>query len=160
MPVTLYIFFSIACLCLIVWYFFATIVSTVGRSVSCALLFLTTLTLFFALYFSFKALYENKAELKNQNLETDVRLVVGLVQNGLAEFATWAFLASLINLDIVLVNDAGFGVRNTGTVILLCVALDVIIWTIIDNFVLQKYTQYVLTPYLVLLVALIGILQR
>jgi len=160
MPVTLYVFFSLSCLILVVWYFFAVMDSTVGRAVSSVLLYLSTFMLYIALYFSFKALANSKEELRNQNKDIEVRLVIGLVQNGLAEFATWVSLASMINLDIVLVNDADFNVQNAGSVILACVGLDVIVWSVLDNFYLQKYTQYVVTPYPVLLVALSGILQR
>lgn len=160
MPPQLYIFFSLACLSLTVWYYFATSRSTVGRSVSCALLYACTFMLYLAMYYTFKSLDKYKDDLSKEGKDVEVRLVTGMVLNGLGEFAAWGSLASLVNLNVVLINDTRLNVRLAGTITLLCVAFDVILWVILDNFVFHAYTQYLFTPYPVVLIALIGIITR
>lgn len=131
-----------------------------GRSVSCALLYACTFMLYLAMYYTFKSLDKYKDDLSKEGKDVEVRLVTGMVLNGLGEFAAWGSLASLVNLNVVLINDTRLNVRLAGTITLLCVAFDVILWVILDNFVFHAYTQYLFTPYPVVLIALIGIITR
>jgi len=80
-----------------------------------------------------------------------------LSMNGQGVYATWTVIASLLNFCHCLVYVAGMDMEkscNICTGILLAV---LIIYFILDNTVLDNYVRLLLTPYLVVIWATIGI---
>ncbi|KAK2844000.1 hypothetical protein Q5P01_010659 [Channa striata] len=82
-----------------------------------------------------------------------------LVQNGLALYATWISIASLIKFSLVLHL---WGVdRSTAATVSLCILFaEVVGWFILENWVLDRWVRNILTVYPVVIVALVGILFR
>uniref|UniRef100_A0A3Q3IWF4 Uncharacterized protein n=1 Tax=Monopterus albus TaxID=43700 RepID=A0A3Q3IWF4_MONAL len=73
------------------------------------------------------------------------------ILNGLALYATWTSIASLINFAVVLHQ---WGVdRSTAATASLCIF-------ILENWVLDRWVRYILTVYPVVIVALVGILFK
>ncbi|XP_010573060.1 PREDICTED: uncharacterized protein LOC104836271 [Haliaeetus leucocephalus] len=79
-----------------------------------------------------------------------------LVQNGLALYATWTTIAALLNFAIVLIYKWNVSNETATTASLSILALDLVIWFYLENFILDKYVRYNLTVYPVLIIALTG----
>uniref|UniRef100_A0A3B5KY79 Uncharacterized protein n=1 Tax=Xiphophorus couchianus TaxID=32473 RepID=A0A3B5KY79_9TELE len=78
-----------------------------------------------------------------------------LVQNGLAVYATWSSIASLLNFSVVLQL---WGVdKSTAATISLCILFAEFV---LENWVLDRWVRNILTVYPVVIVALVGIIYR
>ncbi|XP_078487676.1 uncharacterized protein LOC100186076 [Ciona intestinalis] len=138
-----------------------------------ALLILAVASVYIAIGSCCKALAHNVASLtrlpdQKKSVEWTVRIVI---QNGLSTFATWLTVATLLNLaDVILYQDS-FGVtpavqrglisiQNGSTVALILLLAIIIAWFILDNFIWDKFTRFIFTPYAVLILALSGIIAK
>ncbi|CAE1283132.1 unnamed protein product [Acanthosepion pharaonis] len=99
LPTGLYLSFAFNNICVIIWLFVWTKEIMIAALV---FLVLATFSLYVALYFSFSTLYKFLGLLYKEELNADVWLVRILVQNGIAFYATWISIASLLNLNITL----------------------------------------------------------
>ncbi|XP_053739708.1 uncharacterized protein LOC128769760 [Synchiropus splendidus] len=82
-----------------------------------------------------------------------------LVQNGLALYATWVSIASLINFSVVL--HLWGVVKSTAATASLCILFaELVAWFILENWVLDRWVRYILTVYPVVIVALVGNLYK
>nr|XP_020659041.1 uncharacterized protein LOC110084221 [Pogona vitticeps] len=123
------------------------------------LLGLLTVTNYMALFVSHRALYLHTAWLRKKS-KVDLWLVRILVQNGIAVYATWTTIATLLNFTVVLIYD-GFISNKAATIISLCIFFfELIVWFYLENIVFDKYVRYNLTVYPVAILALSGILQK
>ncbi|KAG7273351.1 hypothetical protein CRUP_030249, partial [Coryphaenoides rupestris] len=78
------------------------------------------------------------------------------VQNGLALYATWTTIATLINLAIVLQYDAKMLPDNAAMVTLSTLTCVLFAWCVLENFIFEKHVRYILTVYPVVIWALSG----
>ncbi|KTG41840.1 hypothetical protein cypCar_00013512 [Cyprinus carpio] len=81
------------------------------------------------------------------------------VQNGIATYATWTSIATLLNFTIVL-DLASVSPTNAATASLCILLLEVIIWFTVENVLIEKHVRYILTVYPVIIYALIGSLSK
>lgn len=127
-----------------------------------AVLFLMYVTLYLCLIFSYKALYQNLNSLKKSDRKVDIWLTRILVQNGISVYATWCTIATNLNLAMVIAYRSSFyaSPQTAGTVALGVIAAEIVLFVTLDFFVLDKFTRYTLTPYCVIIVALIGSLSK
>ncbi|KAG9278455.1 hypothetical protein AMEX_G6331 [Astyanax mexicanus] len=119
---------------------------------------LIAFTNYFIIYFSCVGLQAHGARLK-QNHPADLCCIRVLVQNGIAAYATWTTIATLLNLAVVL-GLGSVSPTNAGTVSLCLLLLEVIVWFAVENFVVEKHVRYILSVYPVVIYALIGSLSR
>ncbi|XP_062972065.1 uncharacterized protein LOC134392037 [Elgaria multicarinata webbii] len=120
---------------------------------------LLTLTNYAALFVSHRAFYPHAAWL-HKHRKADLWLIRILVQNGIAVYATWTTIATLLNFTVVLIYIGNVSDR-TATITSLCILFfELIIWFYLENFLLDKYVRYTLTIYPVVIVALSGTLQK
>ncbi|XP_061653315.1 uncharacterized protein si:dkey-29d8.3 isoform X1 [Phyllopteryx taeniolatus] len=85
----------------------------------------------------------------------DLTCITVLVQNGLALYATWTSIASLINFTLVL--QLWGVVRSTAATVSLCLLFaELVGWFILENWVLDRWVRNILTVYPVVIVALFG----
>ena len=128
-----------------------------------AFIALIAIALELALYFSFTGLRNYIATFPQSNefpSTADVWCIRMLVQNGIMFYATWVTVATCLNLTIFIQYDLEGNGSKTATGAL-CVLLFIIIaWFILENFVLESYTRFVFTEYIVLIVALSGIMKK
>ena len=82
-----------------------------------------------------------------------------LVLNGMAIYGTWITVANLINLDIVLEYYGNFTAANAGTLSLVLLGADVVIYFILENTILHDFSRYVFTVYPTLVWALSGVIS-
>ncbi|CAL8324621.1 unnamed protein product [Boreogadus saida] len=78
------------------------------------------------------------------------------VQNGLALYATWTTVATLVNLTIVLDYDAEMLPENAATVTLSVLTCILLAWCVLENWVLERHVRYIVTVYPVVIWALCG----
>ncbi|XP_053919615.1 uncharacterized protein LOC128851832 isoform X1 [Cuculus canorus] len=122
-----------------------------------ALMFLVALTLatYIALFISHRALsIHSLCFVKRHKVE--LWLIRILVQNGLALYATWVTIATLLNFAVVLIYKWNVSNETATTASLSILALDLVVWFYLENFFLDKYVCYDLTIYPVVIIALTG----
>lgn len=86
----------------------------------------------------------------------DIWLIRILVHNGLAVYATWTTIATLLNLTIVLIYEADMEMNLAGTISLSALGFELLLWFILDVTVFDRYVRYTVMPYLVVVFALTG----
>jgi hypothetical protein len=118
------------------------------------------LTLVIPLGISHKAVNDNLGVLRKNGLMREAWLIRFLVQNAHAFYVTWVTVATLLNLAIVLTYDVGLDQSLSSTIALGILGGEILLWLILDFFVLPKYTNYLFSPYIVLPVALGGSLAK
>ena len=136
-------------------------------AIALPLIAMTPLTLYICLFFSFKTLHDNLFFMQKNGLNLEIWFIRFFIQNGLAFYAAWVTVATLINVGVVMTYKDGSDVADiavaqdiSSTVVLSIVAFVIVLWFTLDIFVLDKYIRYVFTPYITLTVALIGIIQK
>jgi hypothetical protein len=67
---------------------------------------ITPFTLYCCLFISFRRLYKSLAYLTKNSAVKEIWFIRLLIQNGMAFYAAWVTVASLINLIVVLVYEA------------------------------------------------------
>jgi len=123
---------------------------------------LMIVTLIIPLVFSYRALDANMDVLVKQERKKDVWLTRMLVHNGLSMYATWCTIATLLNLAMVLTYRSSHDIsqQDASTTSLSVLSAAILVFLIADWFVLDRYTRYTFTPYIVLVVALTGSLTK
>ncbi|XP_072912244.1 uncharacterized protein [Hemitrygon akajei] len=126
-----------------------------------ALIFLALIafTNYVVLFFSYRGLFTQGPWLQEYR-KVDLWLVRILVQNGIAVYATWTTIATLLNFAVVLTYSANIAMVTSGTICLSLLAVEVVLWFGLENFVFDKYVRYTLTIYPVIIVALSGSLDN
>ncbi|KAK7092917.1 uncharacterized protein [Littorina saxatilis] len=159
LPPALFVTFILANICNITWLFVfdndiieAAFVSLGGIAVF----------LILGLVVSYRALDAASPKLVEQKRTVDIWLVRGFVHNGLGIYATWCCIATLLNLAMVIRyrSDPVISTEDACTVALAVLSAEIVVFAITDLFVLDRYTRYTLTPYIVVVVALIGSIDK
>ncbi|ELU01912.1 hypothetical protein CAPTEDRAFT_169768 [Capitella teleta] len=128
---------------------------------SAPVLFMTAIFLVGSLATSMSALAEAASELIHEGKSRELWLVRGFVHNGVGMYATWLTVASHVGLSATLIYREPFLSMDVACSICAGVlSAFVVLYTVLDNFVLDKHTRYLFTPYVVLVWALVGIIQR
>ncbi|KAM7390441.1 hypothetical protein PAMA_008548 [Pampus argenteus] len=92
--------------------------------------------------------------------KADLWLLRVLVQNGVMIYTTWTTIATLINLTIVLTYVAKMPPTDAATISYSMLTVILLVWFIVENFVLDKHVRYILTIYPVVIWALSGNLDK
>ncbi|XP_037312006.2 uncharacterized protein LOC119198682 [Pungitius pungitius] len=124
-----------------------------------AFLILITLTNYALIFFSCHGLHNYGAWLSEYH-KVDLWLQRVLVQNGIAIYATWTTIASLVNLSIVLNYDANVSPADAATVSLSILTVLLFVWFFLENFVLDKHVRYILTIYPFVIWAVTGVFSK
>lgn len=83
-----------------------------------------------------------------------------LVQNAVMIYTTWTTIATLINLTIVLTYEAQMDPTDAATIAYSLLAVLLVVWFILENFVLDKHVRYICITYAVVIWALSGNLDK
>ena len=117
---------------------------------SSVLLFSISFFLYGALATSFRTLNLGTKGVNNKDfIATQV-----LVNNGVALYATWCTIASLLNLAMAITYYHGVEQDVASTISLAILAVEVIVWFSLENTILDKYVRYTLSIYPVVIWAL------
>lgn len=120
----------------------------------------TPLTLYICLFISFRRLYANLNVLSKAGAVKDIWLTRIFLQNGIAFFATWVSIATLLNFAIVLTYYWSVEMQVSVSIALGILSFFIISWFLLDIFVIDKFVRYTITPYIVVVVALVGSVQK
>ena len=160
LPPILYIVYSFSLACNVAW---LLIWDKEYMEVALVFINLMTCTLYICLVVSIRRINEYGHLMLRHKLRKDIWAIRLIVQNGLAVYASWGTVASVFNFAIVLTYRTGLsGDRQDvgSTVSLILFTLEIFAWFIFDNFVFEKLLRYLLTPYPVVVVSLVGILSK
>jgi uncharacterized membrane protein len=89
-----------------------------------------------------------------------VQITRFLVQNGLAFFATWLIICTIIMYTIFLKYNAKMDELSAGTSGLSMLLLFVIAYFLCENFFFKRYLLWLITPWFAFLVACISIVNE
>ncbi|TNN88821.1 hypothetical protein EYF80_000698 [Liparis tanakae] len=128
-------------------------------SVALAFLILIALSNYALIFFSCHGLHIYGAWL-NKYHKVDLWLHRVLIQNGIAIYATWTTIASLINLTIVLDINANMSPADAATASLSVLTVLLSVWFFLENFVLDKYVRYIVTIYPAVIWAVSGVFTK
>lgn len=155
-PTTFFIY-NITNICNIVWLYLW------GNELvqySFPVLVLTALSLYTAV--GIELVYLNRIPTPSTHVKEfkiDYYLSQVLVGNGLAIYATWTTIATLINLDIVLQYTGGYDATNVGTIALSVLTVELLVYFILENTILDKFLRFVFVVYPVVIWALSGVVS-
>ena len=123
---------------------------------------LTPFTLFVMLVFSCRAVLKHGLELTKAGMKKEIWLIRILVHNAFGIYATWTSIATLLNLSIMLthVSEISLQKETSTTISLVILIVEILLFSFFDIILLDRYIRYLFTPYLVIPVALVGILVK
>ncbi len=155
-----YIFYILANFCnfswLLVW-------AREYTALSFAILALTGISLETTLFFAYKNLDDYLKEFPNQQevpSVADVWCIRILVQNGIIFYTTWVSIATCLNLTIFLRYDLEINGSKAATGALCALLTLIVVWFVLENFILEKYVRFTFMEYIVLIVGLSGIIKK
>ncbi len=128
-----------------------------------ALPFIIAIPLFLILSLSFTAWRTYKATSalqKNHWTKADLWATRILVHNGIAFYATWVSIAWLLNVAIVAHYFGSLSLTDAGSLSLILLLLEILIWFFLDIFLLDRFTRYIQSVYIVLFVATTAIVTE
>ena len=160
-PLLTYVLFSVSCLINIGWVYMYAF--TNGElAVAYALLLLLSLTLYATIGASVVMFYFRVEHLRRKKQRLDLILVTVFLHNGLAVYATWTSVATLLNMGIIMqyTGDNKQDDTTVGLVVLSILIVEEVIWFLLENSVLDRFVRYILTIYPVLIWALAGVLSK
>ena len=106
------------------------------------------------------SLAENLDELTVDNLGVHIWLIRLFVQNGIGVYAGWITVAMHINLDLAFRFTWNIDGNMSDLTALIIILVLIICWFALDLIVLDRYTRYLITPYMVLVVAFCGVYDK
>ncbi|XP_058481680.1 uncharacterized protein LOC131456969 [Solea solea] len=90
----------------------------------------------------------------------DLWLIRILVQNGVAVYATWGTVSTLLNLTIYLQHQRGTSRCDCAMLSLMLLLMELFAWFLLENFYLDEHVRYIVTIYPVVILWLSGILDN
>ncbi len=153
-----YIFYAIVNLSSIAWvYLFGLFLPQASLGVIIVFIFFlygTVIAQAIHLYKQTPALSATK------KFKIDLYLTRIIVLNSLVIYATWVSAATQLNFVIVLQNNVGVDETTAGTVGLSILLVEIVVYFILENTILDRFARYIFIVYPVFIWAFIGILAR
>ncbi|CAH2284630.1 Hypothetical predicted protein [Pelobates cultripes] len=119
-------------------------------------LVLIPITCFMMLQISCSRCYRHRKILA-ENYRVDLWCTRILVHNGLAMYATWTSIATIINFGMVLKYYVPIRDPGVSSMVLCLVFFALVFWFLMETFVFEKYLRYTFTIYPVAIVATVGV---
>ncbi|XP_078576009.1 uncharacterized protein LOC144861833 [Branchiostoma floridae x Branchiostoma japonicum] len=122
---------------------------------SACVLAIIPFSLYLCLFASYRQV-DRRGVWLTENAPIDLWCTRAFVHNGLAIYATWTTIATLLNFGIALIYTGGFDNSDVVTGLLAVLLVEVLGWYVLENFVLDRYCRYNLIVWVVVIVALTG----
>ena len=130
-------------------------------TVALGLLLLVTFALYVCIGITMFTLNKHADEMVKGGMKTHITCTIVIVLNGLGLYAAWVSIASLINIVVVLHYTLEIVSQTVASTIFLgCLAFDAVVYACLDLVMFERHFRYVFTPYIVLHMALAGILYK
>lgn len=159
LPAKFFSYYILSSACNLLWLFAW---ARVQFGMSLALIFGIALCLVLSLICASSGLFNYLKRFRSKKASpnlVDVWCVRILVQNGILFYATWVSIATCINLAVYVEYNLEVDGRKAATASLAILTALIILWFILENFVLQEYTRFIVAEYIVLIVALSGVVK-
>ncbi|KAG8571378.1 hypothetical protein GDO81_011620 [Engystomops pustulosus] len=118
---------------------------------------LIPITIFLMLHMSYRNCYRH-ANWMSQNQRFDLWCIRILVHNGLATYATWTSIATIVNFGLVLKYNVSHVMEPyVSSVVLGLIMFALLFWFLMESCMFEKYVRYTFTIYPVAIVASVGI---
>jgi len=159
LPGKFYSYYILSSACNLLWLFAW---ARVQFGMSLALIFGIALCLVLSVIYASDGLFNYLNQFPSKTgkpNKVDVWCVRILVQNGILFYATWVSIATCINLAVYLEYNLGVDRSKSGTAALAILTSIIILWFVLENFVVLEYTRYIISEYIVLIVALSGVIK-
>lgn len=117
---------------------------------------LIPITCFLMLHISYRRCYRYRAWML-QHQRFDLWCIRILVHNGLATYATWTSIATIINFGLVLKYNVHIPDPDVSTIVLSLLFFAVLFWFLMETFIFEKYVRYTFTIYPVAIIASVGV---
>ncbi|XP_067686822.1 uncharacterized protein [Haliotis asinina] len=116
------------------------------------------ITIYICIGLSYRALAQHNDALVKQGRTVDIWLMRMLVQNGLAFYGAWCTIATLLNLAMALTytSHPQFDQSTSSTISLSILSIELTVFALSDWTIMDKYSRYTFSPYIVVIVALSG----
>jgi len=115
-----------------------------------------TFTLYVCIGITMYGIAKHGKKLLEMGHRAQVVAAIAIVLNGLATYAAWVSIATLLNVNIVFAYVLDIQLHIASSICLGALALDIVVYGLIDLVLFERHFRYVYTPYLVLAVALSG----
>ncbi|XP_078575306.1 uncharacterized protein LOC144861354 [Branchiostoma floridae x Branchiostoma japonicum] len=155
-PPVFYVTWYVNNLFILSWTFLNDSLQRVGAAM---LLALIAFSIYYMLYISYRRVDRNGPWL-TENAPVDLWLIRALVHNGLAIYATWVTIATLLGFATVLTYESGYDNEDVCTGILGLLLAIILVWFFLENFVFERFCRYTLVPFVVVVVALSGVIDK
>ncbi|XP_062377771.1 uncharacterized protein LOC134066439 [Sardina pilchardus] len=96
----------------------------------------------------------------NKHHSLDLWLLRILVQNGVAMYATFTSIVTLLKLTIVLQYTVKMNSSNSAIISLSFLLATILIWFAVENILLENHFRYILSVYPVVILVLAGIVSH
>lgn len=124
------------------------------------IVFSLPVTMYICFYTSLKQLFNNFAVLIQEETQSEIWVVRFLVQNGLGFISAWQTIVMFLNLGVVLRYEVGIADEILFLALLGAMALLELAWFWLDVFVFDRYTRYILLPYIPWLATCCGLIWK
>lgn len=124
------------------------------------IVFSLPVTMYISFYTSLKQLFNNFAVLIQEETQSEIWVVRFLVQNGLGFISAWQTIVMFLNLGVVLRYEVGVPDEILFLALLGAMALLELAWFWLDVFVFDRYTRYILLPYIPWLATCCGLIWK
>lgn len=125
--------------------------------VAVIVLAVTVASLYVALVVSHRALARNEQLLRAYGMAKELWLTRFMVHNGLAFYATWTSIATLLNLASAITYAGDLVPQEVSSTISLGIlSAELVVYFALDMSVWDRFVRYTFSPYIVLIWALTG----
>lgn len=158
-PLLTYVLFCLSCGLNVGWVYAFTSGELV---VAFVLLFLLSVALYATIASAVVVFYYRVEHLKQKKQLIDLIMTTVLLHNGLAVYATWTSVATLLNMGIIMRYTGNNTQDETtvGIVVLSILLVEEAVWFLLENSLLDCYVRYIFTIYPVLIWALAGVITK
>ena len=160
LPSTFYLVYILSCFLNVTW---LIVWARQKFALSFLILVGITLSLGTCLMIAYRSLdsYFKMSQIQKESVsEVDVWCLRALVQNGIMFYTAWVSIASCINFAIFLQENLGVSRPRAGSIALAILLSMLVIWFILENFVISSYMKYTFAEYLVLIIGLSGVIKK
>jgi len=157
LPPALFIFYSLNLCCNISWLILFDrqyIDASLGVSAGMAL------TAYICIGVTMHSVSKHAWELISQGMGHHLYLTIAFVINGIATYAAWVTIATLLNLAMVLIYTVGLDNQIGSSIALGVLAFVLVFYVWLDMAVFERNFRYLYTPYMVLVFALAGSMDK
>ena len=158
MPVSIYVVYTTNNLLNITWLFlWDRSIENIDFLIPCVVVMaLMAVSLYVCIGISSFSVDQYYPLLQKDNMLKEAWMIRFMVHNALAFYAAWTSVATMLNLAACITYRGTTNQNISSTIVLSILAIEIVLWFILDTFVLDRYVRFLFAPYIVLIWSLTG----